>query len=444
LDYEESIAYLSSLLRFGIKFGLDRFGEMCRRMGNPERDFRSIHVTGTNGKGSTVTFISAVLQAAGYRTGRYLSPYVRDIRERIQIDGEMIPKEDFAALMTEIRPLFEEIGSTDLGEGTEFEAKTLMAFLYFARRKVDFAVVEVGMGGTYDATNVILPLVSVITNVSLDHTERLGDTVEKIAADKAGIAKRGAPLVTAATGSAWKTIHDICREKGVEIWRVRELDPAVSVTDGESAPPNTEHAVEPDFEVSWKRLGEEFGVCGPAGKLQGLRIGLKGDFQYHNAATAVAALQALQRAGVQVTEEAIRTGLAEARIPGRMEVILEHPAIVLDGAHNPDAAAKLAQSLPRYFKYRKLILVIGMLRTHSAEGVVSRLAPLADIIIATAPKWDKASPAEEIASIARRHCAGLVSTVHAVPDAIAEAISRAAPDDLILVTGSFYTIGEVS
>lgn len=427
MDYEQALAYLSGLLRFGIKFGLDRFGEMCRQMGDPQHQFRSIHVGGTNGKGSTATFISSILSSAGYRVGTYLSPYVRDVRERIQIDGEMISKEDFASLMSEVAPVMEEIGQTDLGEGTEFEAKTMMAFLYFAQQKVDFAVVEVGMGGTYDATNVIKPLVAVITNVSLDHTERLGNTVQQIAADKSGVAKPGAPLVTGASGDAWETIKCACREKGVEVWRV---------SGEERTPPNA------DVEVAWKRVGDELCVSGTNRTLPHLQLGLKGSFQYPNAAVAITAVLALEKQGIIVPEEAIRQGLAEARIPGRLEVIREKPTVVLDAAHNPDAAEKLAQAVQEDFQYRRLILVIGMLSTHSAEGVVSQLAPLADKVIATASHWDKASPAATIADAVRPYCAD-VTIVEPVARAVEEAISIANDDDLVLVTGSFYTIGEV-
>jgi dihydrofolate synthase / folylpolyglutamate synthase len=431
--YEEAVAYLSGLLRFGIKFGLDRFAELCRRTGNPERRFRSIHVGGTNGKGSTATFVSSILRAEGYRVGTYLSPYVRDLRERIQINGEMISKDDFARLMSKVAPVLEDVGRTALGEGTEFEAKTLIAFLYFAEQQVDFAAVEVGMGGTYDATNVISPLVAAITNVSLDHTDRLGTTVPQIAADKAGIAKPGAPLVTGASGDAWETIHSVCRQKGVEVWRVAGEDPS-----GPSA----------DVQITLKRFENSFSLLVHPELVEGrelrdLRIGLIGDFQYENAAVAAAAVLAIERKGIKVSEDAIRRGLAEARLPGRLEVIQHRPTVVLDAAHNPDGAEKLAVSIPRYFNYRRLIMVIGMLRTHSAEGVVSALAPLADEFIATAPGWEKAADAEDIAAIARQHCSN-VTLIEPVTAAVSEAISRAEPDDLVLITGSFYTIGEVS
>jgi len=492
-DYDQALGYLSGLLKFGIKFGLDRFAELCRRMGNPQDSLRAIHVGGTNGKGSTCAFIASILQAAGYTVGTYLSPYVYDVRERIQINGEPISKDDFALLMTEIAPHLEAVAQTDLGQGTEFEAKTLMAFLYFLRRNVDYAVIEVGMGGRYDCTNVIHPLVSVITNVSLDHTERLGETIEEIAWDKAGIAKPGVPLVTAANAEcrmrnaeregaapakpeecsgralsrpsapqapeddAWRTIYSTAREQGVEeIWRVIRAG-------CELAPDSPK----PDVTVRYDGEGGEvvidlseaplFHIPNSAFRVP---LGLAGDFQHVNAATAAAAVAALRCAGdsgprtmghlgprapdsaFRIPHSAFEEGLASAYLPGRLEVLRQGPTVVIDAAHNPDAADKLRESLPRLFRYQRLILVIGMLSTHSAEGVVGKLAPLADEIIATAPQWAKARPASEIAEAARLVHPN-VRIVEPVTAAVRAALDSASEDDLILVTGSFYTIGEV-
>ena len=528
-DYDQALGYLSGLLKFGIKFGLDRFAELCRRMGDPQDSLRVIHVGGTNGKGSTAAFITSILRAAGYSVGTYLSPYVYDVRERIQINGEPISKDDFALLRTEIAPHLEAVAQTDLGQGTEFEAKTLMAFLYFLRGNVDYAVIEVGMGGRYDCTNVIHPLVSVITNVSLDHTERLGETIQKIAWDKAGIAKPGAPLVTAANAEygmrsaeregappsepeecsgrassrpsaaevgcsgrapsspsaaevgcngralsrpwapqapeddAWRTIYSTAREQGVEeIWRV--------IRAGCELVPNSP---KPDVTVRYHGEGGEvvidlseapsFHIPNSAFRVP---LGLAGDFQHVNAATAAAAVAALQQSAIsdqqsaiarsafriphsalarsafRIPHSAFEAGLASAYLPGRLEVLRQGPTVVIDAAHNPDAADKLRESLPKLFRYRRLILVIGMLSTHSAEGVVERLAPLADEIIATAPQWAKARPASEIAEAARLVHPN-VRIVEPVPAAVRAALDSASEDDLILVTGSFYTIGEV-
>lgn len=431
MTYQESLEYLDSLLKFGIKFGLERITALAGAMGNPEKQLRVIHVAGTNGKGSTCTFVASILREAGYRTGLYLSPYVYDVRERIQISGEMISEDDFAALASEIRPVAEEIGKTDLGPVTEFEVKTMMAFLYFARKQVDFAVLEVGMGGRFDATNIAEPLVAVITNISLDHCERLGDTTEKIAFEKAGIIKTGSVVVTAVDDeAAWKTILRRCHEEGTEVWRVMSSQAKAA---GASA----------DLQLRYSSKGDAFSLRGGEIELTELRPGLKGKFQHVNAATAAAAIFSLERYEVRVTPQAISAGIANAYIPGRLQVLRERPAVVIDGAHNPDAAEKLAKAVPEEFRYRKLILVIGMIQTHPPEEVLAKLVPLASKVIATQSGWMKASPAEAIADAARTLGAD-VETVGNVPDAVKRALELADPEDLVLVTGSFYTIGEVS
>lgn len=431
MTYQESLDYLNGLLKFGIKFGLDRIAALAEAFGNPQKQLRVIHVAGTNGKGSTCTFAASILREAGYRTGLYLSPYVHDVRERLQIDGEMISEEDFAALVTEIQPAAEDIGKTELGAVTEFEVKTMMAYLYFARKQVDFAVLEVGMGGRFDATNIVEPLVAVITNISLDHCERLGNTVEEIAFEKAGIVKTGAVVVTAVDDeAAWQVILIRCHEEGTEVWRVMSSHAKASPASA-------------DVQLRYLSKDDSFSLkCGEI-EMASLRPGLRGKFQHVNAATAMAAIVSLERYEVRVTPQAIFAGIANARIPGRLQVIRERPMLVLDGAHNPDAADKLAKAMVEDFKYKKLILVIGMIQTHPPREVLAKLAPLASKVIATQSQWMKASPAQTIADAARALGAD-VEVVEQVPAAVERALQIAEPDDLVLVTGSFYTIGEVS
>ncbi len=431
-DYDAALEYLSGLLRFGIKFGLDRFTELCRRLGDPQSELRVIHVGGTNGKGSTCTFITSILRERGFRVGTYLSPYVYDVRERIQINGEMIPPEDFADLMSEIAPVMESIAETELGQGTEFEAKTAMAFLYFARQKVDFAVIEVGMGGRYDCTNLVNPIVTAITNVSLDHTERLGDTVSQIAWDKAGIAKPGATLVTAATDEAWGVIFRTAAEQSVEdMWRVV---PPNHVPGPDSPVPNATVIYQGDDGEVTIELPD--GIIGP------VNLRLAGDFQLANAALAAAAVEAIPKTLTHVPHSAMERGLSKAYLPGRMEVLRRRPTVVIDAAHNPDGARNLADSIRRHFDYQRLILVVGMLSTHSADEVLETLAPMADEVIATRSRWEKARPAGEIAEAAL-HFTANVRVIEPVASAVREALDIAGEKDLVLVTGSFYTIGEV-
>ncbi len=430
MNYEQSLEYLNGLLKFGIKPGLERITALCEAFGNPQRQLRAIHITGTNGKGSTAAFVDSILREAGYIVGLYLSPYVHDVRERVQIDGQMISEERFAALATEIKPVADRIGRTDLGQVTEFEVKTMMAYLWLARSKVDFAVLEVGMGGRLDTTNLVQPLVAVITNVSLDHTERLGDTVPQIAQDKSGIIKTGTVLVTAAADeSAWRVILDACREQGVESWRV--MSSRARKFDSPSA----------DVQLRYTSKGDHFSLHGGEIHMTGLSPGLKGSFQHVNAATAIAAILAMERYEVRISPQAIFKGISSAYVPGRLEVIRENPTLLLDGAHNPEAARTLAKEIRESFRYERLILVIGMLGTHSADGVLEALAPIASHIVVTQSKWHLARPASELAETARRFSKS-VEVIDDIPTAVRTALDQANDKDLILVTGSFYTLGE--
>ncbi len=432
MTYEESVEYLNGLIKFGIKFGLERITALSRAFGNPHRALRVIHVGGTNGKGSTATFIASILQEMGFRTGLYLSPYVRDLRERIQINGRLIGRDEFADLISEIQPIADDISESDLGPITEFEAKTMAAYLYFQRQQVDFAVLEVGMGGRFDATNLVEPLVAVITNVALDHTERLGPTTRDIAFEKAGIIKQGAMVVTATDDEpAWRVILERCREQGAEVWRVMK-----STSRKHSSP-------SADLQLRYTSKGDVFSLHGGDFHLINLRPGLRGPFQHVNAATAISAILALKRYEVHASEKAIHAGIANAYVPGRLEVVHDKPTVVIDGAHNPDAAHSLAAAIKDEFTYGKLILVVGMLSTHSAEDFLKQIAPMASKVIATQSQWHLARPAGELAEAARKFCDD-VETVDRVPDAVARALQVAEENDLIVVTGSFYTIGEVA
>ena len=430
MTYDEALEYIDGLLRFGIKFGLDRISALAEAFGNPQKKLRVIHVGGTNGKGSTATMIASILQEAGYRTGLYLSPYVNDVRERIQINGHMISKDEFAKLVANIQPVVADIAKTELGPATEFEVKTMMAYLHFVQRNVDFAVLEVGMGGRFDATNIVEPLVAVITNVSLDHMERLGNTVEKIAFEKAGIIKTGSIIITAAEHpDAWRVISDKCRETGAEVWRVMNSQ---AMPQGPSA----------DVQIRYTSENDRVSVCGSEMCIRDLRPGLMGKFQHINAATAVAAILALEKYEIKIPKPAISAGIANAYIPGRMEILQDAPKLIIDGAHNPDAARTLADSIRKDIQYDRLILVVGMLSTHPAKEFLANIAPMASKIIATQSLWMKAAPAQNIADAAREFCND-IEVIDRVTLAVRHALAIASPNDLVLVTGSFYTIGEV-
>ncbi len=429
MNYDQALAYMQGLRTFGIKLGNERFEALMARLGDPHRRYGVAHVAGTKGKGSTTAMIAAILHAHGFRVGGYYSPYVYDVRERVQVDGEMISRDDFARLITQIVPHVDALNATPLGQTTEFELKTALGFTYFAERAVDFAAVEVGLGGRLDATNVVTPLVSVITNIGLDHTQVLGGTYAKIAAEKAGIVKPGIPLVTATDKpSAFEVIRQAAFERNAPFLRVVAGEP--------------DRHPEPD-EIHWFPMDDTFTVRTPERDYTQLHLRLGGDYQRRNAACAIGAIETMaHRRRFTVDIEAVREGLLIAYLPGRLEIVRRNPLVILDGAHNTLAARALASEI-LHLPHRRLLLVIGMASGHEPKGVLKALAPLAAHIYATQPTCARGLSAEEIAHVARDYSPEV--TIVTPPLAAARAaLEQAAPDDLVLVTGSFYTVGDVS
>jgi len=409
MDFDEALAYMQGRLRLGIKLGNERFLALLQRLGSPHEKLRVIHIAGTKGKGSTTAMAASILQAAGFKVGMYLSPYVYDVRERIQINGEMIPRTDFARWVTIIQPHVEALERSEHGPTTEFELKTAVGLCWLAEQAVDYAVLEVGLGGRLDATNVIpKPLVTVITNIGLDHMELLGETLGEIAAEKAGIVKLGVPCVTGVPvgGEAWNVISRICAERNA---------PLIPVT----APL----------------------------LLTDIHLRMRGAFQAWNAAAAVTALAAIPSASRPLlTDESVKRGLESAWLPGRLEQVSDHPTVVIDVAHNELSAQVLAESLQAQFgaDTRRLFLVVGLSRHHDPALFLKPLAVLKPFaLIATAPAF-RPRPASDIAAAARQCDMPNVQIVEtSVADAVRTALVQARPNDLVCLTGSFYTVGDV-
>lgn len=450
-EFEAAVSYIHSLGEFGWKLGLERFAALCERLGNPQGRIRCVHIAGTNGKGSTAAMVSGILKSAGYKVGAYYSPYVYDIRERVQLDGELIGKSDFARLVNVIRPHAAVLAETEHGHPTEFEVKTALALLYFVEQGVDLAILEVGLGGRLDATNIVTPLVSAITTVSVDHTDHLGDTIARIAAEKAGIIKRSGHLVTAVSDpEAFSVIRRTCEERSSVLWHVRSEDVTGHsfciipfVGDAAHLECGSRASAFESGDLSPHSKGAPpFNVRGTAATYAGLKLGMKGDFQYANAATAIGVAEALQSKGFDIPESAIRSGLESAYLPGRLEVLRKDPTLLIDGAHNLEGARNLGRALRDLFACDKLILVMGMASGHSVEDVVGTLAPLAARFVATAPDNPRAASAASVAEVARAHCPE-VTQVEPVAEAVRRALQGAGEKDLVCVTGSFYTIGEV-
>jgi dihydrofolate synthase/folylpolyglutamate synthase len=420
MTFPEAIAYLDRFHPAGIKLQLERMRRLCAVAGHPERAYRSVLVGGTNGKGSVCTMLAAILEEAGLRVGLSPKPHLYDLRERFQLNGRLIAPEEFAEFVANLAAWLDMDPS--LEPPTWFEAMTLIAFQFFARH-AEWAVVEVGLGGRFDATNVLEPELPVITNVTLDHTDRLGETVEAIAFEKAGILKPGGFAITGAENQALAVIEQAAAERGVGLWRLGEEIRLTGIETDEG--------------------GVRFDVATPLGKLEGLRTPMLGAHQAANGAlAAAAALWLADRA--PVTEPAIRAGIARARIAGRLELLRRDPLLLIDGAHNPDAARRLRETLETLFRApgRRLILVLGALSTHPYAQVVDELAPAVDRVIATRPQHPHAVPAAELAERARA-LGRPAEVVELVPAAVERALAEARPEDVVCVAGSFYTIAEV-
>ena len=416
MTYSSAVAYLYRLQTHGIKLGLETMTALTARLGMPQNRYRTVHIAGTNGKGSTAAMAAAILQAAGYRVGLYTSPHLVDFRERIRVNGEMIAESQVAQLTEQLQALC----PPDLAP-TFFEYTTAMAFQHFADSAVDVAVLEVGLGGRFDATNVVTPMACAITTVALDHQAYLGNTRSAIAFEKAGIIKSGVPVVLGRLDDdAWRTIEQVARERQAPVFRIGEH----FHTEGE----------EPQ-QFSYRGMGMHY---------DGLTCALAGRHQLDNAACALALLAAAAPQGIVVTPEAMRTGLHAVKWAGRLEVADRRPTILLDGAHNPAAATALADFLTRADRShlsRPMILVLGMMRDKDHRGFVEPLRSLVDEVVLTQADLPRSATAQELQS----SLGDLLSHPHVVPslsDAMALARQLATPDGLVCVTGSLMLVGE--
>lgn len=420
MNYQEAIDYIHSTLRFGSKLGLENINYLLNEMGNPHGQLKIIHVAGTNGKGSTTAFIASILRQAGYKVGMFISPYLEEFSERIQINGNNIDDQSLINITMEIKGHVEGMISLGKNHPTEFEIITAMGFKYFAEQKVDFVVLEVGLGGRYDSTNVVTPLVSVITSISYDHTDRLGKTLGEIAYQKAGIIKDGGIVVCyPQQQEAYDVIFEVAREKNARLISLRDVITNIK-----------EASID----------GQVFDLVEGDNTMYDIEIRLLGQHQTLNAATAIAAIKALSYRDIYVDDETIYKGLKTATWPGRMEVMSRSPLILIDGAHNPDGARVLATSMKKYAEYSKLILVFGMLKDKDVTQVIREITPIADTIIVTKPNSDRAMEPEELALLLPQDKNIVVTQT--VKEATVQAEKLYGDDCAILFAGSLYMIGE--
>jgi dihydrofolate synthase/folylpolyglutamate synthase len=434
MNYDASVRYLLSLGRelaaptqaAAAKFDLENISVLSERLGRPDRAYPSAHIAGTNGKGSTAAFLESILRQAGFRTGLNTSPHLEKINERIRVGGEAISDGDFANTLTRIQALIEELLASGRlrAHPTYFECVTAMAFQYFAQARADFAVFEVGLGGRLDATNVLAPVVSVITRIDFDHENFLGHSLREIAGEKAGILKKGVPLVLAAQQpEAREVILSRAEKLGCPIvetslaYRVDQQTMENGCVRGQIT----------ELASGWTAM---------------LAPQLAGRFQLQNAINAVAAARALSARGYRIPENAIEQGIANAIWPGRLEKLQSHPDVYVDGAHNPGAARELASFWEENFAGRNIFVVYGALRDKAVDEIAGVLFPYATEVVFTEARTSRAISASQLSEIAS-HYGPRSSVISDAEQALDYVLAKAAPQDAIFVTGSLYLVGQL-
>ncbi len=427
MNYQQAWEFLDQLQFFKIKLGLDSMNRFLTQVDNPHHNLPCIHIGGTNGKGSVGATLCSILTAAGYSTGFYTSPHLSSVRERFRINNSYISKQDFARLISTI------IDVLDGNQITYFECTTTLALLWFAEQKVDFAIMEVGMGGRLDATNVVTPLLSIITNVSMDHEQYLGDTLAQVAMEKAGIIKDGIPVVSGvADDDSGRVIKQTCKDHQAPLFLFgRDFD-----------------GVSHDSDHSrWQYNGINNEI------LTDLPLTMKGNYQVGNGSLALAAVQLLQSQGHIITEDQIRTGLALTRWPGRLErfrlnnqgkIVDTHSdslQFLLDGAHNPAGVTALKHALEDDFSYARLILVWGAMEDKDLQTILQEIAPLADTIIFTRPEYERSATPEQLQATLPADMQKKAVLASSVEESIDKARELATENDLICIAGSLYLVG---
>ena len=431
MNYSQAEEYLNSFTNYeqipGISYvqpgySLKHVEELLNRMGNPQLAAMTIHIAGTKGKGSISAMIAQVLSSSGYKTGLYTSPHFHTLRERISIDGSLISEAEFAAAMAEIKPFIESMRKdTAFRQLTYFEALTALAFAYFKKKQVDFQVLEVGLGGRLDATNVARPIICIITPISLDHTQILGNSLKEIAREKAGIIKPGCWVVLSPQPEeAASVISDICREKKAKVVQVGK-------------------------DITWHKIGGDLSpqslvIEGRRNNYQ-VSIPLSGDFQLENAASAVAALEVLGSAGFAISTADIARGLARVKWPGRFHILQEYPTVLVDGAHNVASIKRLVDNIKGYFAHKRIFLVFGTSCDKDIPGIINELVPLSPQVIVTRAAHSRAAPLSTL--VAEFSKQGIELEIReTVTEAISRALSLADRTDLICVTGSLFVVAE--
>lgn len=423
MDYEEAIKYLYDLKIYGMSLGLERIEFLLKSLGLPHENMKAIHVGGTNGKGSVCAMLSSILSNAGYKVGLFTSPHLLEFEERLRINGEPVSKKKLCSLVDRIKPIASfMVEDGDFEHPTFFEIATAMAFSHFKDEEVDFTVLEVGLGGRLDATNVISPMVSVITSVSLDHTHVLGTTLEEVAGEKAGIIKEGIPVICGIEQEEIiKMIEDICQKKHCQVLFSKNQG-------GYKLKENT---------VDYQK----FDIYLDGSQYIDLKIPLLGEHQLKNAHIATMTIELFKGLNAEIKEKDIREGLMKTKWPGRLEIIQKDPFVILDCAHNPSGMKALGSVINDMFSHTKKTLVMGIMRDKDIPGIVKEAGSFADSIIITRPKFERAAEPELILNWAEKYCQD-VKIIQNVAEAVNFAISSADSNDSVIIAGSIFNVGE--
>lgn len=422
MKYEEAMKYITEVGNFGSNYGLERTYKLLEHLGNPERDLKLIHIAGTNGKGSTTSMITEILMGEGYKVGMYTSPFIEEFEERIQINRNNIPKESLAILMDEIKVAVDKVIEAGYNHPTEFEIITVLMLLYFKKENIDFGVIEVGLGGTLDSTNVIKPIIQVITSISFDHTNLLGNTLEKIAREKAGIIKRGIPTVIyPQQEEVLKVIKNKCFEMDSELY----------IANNENL--KFKNIVNLDKPYQLLKYNNEIYILLP----------LLGEHQIINLSVAMQAIEVLNNKNIiDISIANIVKSIKNVSWKGRLEVLSNNPYVVIDGAHNIQGIKTLSRNIKKYFKYENLYLILGILADKDVEEMIKIITPMAKKVYSVTPNSIRGELAESLkdeVSKFNKNC----KAFDKYEEAYLEALNDASEKDLILASGSLYMIGDM-
>lgn len=425
MSYDEAMDYLSSVGRFGSNYGLKRTYRLLEILGEPQKKLKLIHIAGTNGKGSTTAMITNMLMGLGYRVGMYTSPYLEEFEERIQINGINIKKNTLAELMSVVKKAVDQVIEEGFEHPTEFEILTSLMYLYYYEEKVDYAVIEVGLGGELDSTNVIIPIVSVITSISMDHMSILGNTLGEIAMQKAGIIKENIPVIVYPQNEeAMESIFNKAEKLNSKIYEVSE-------DSGKFIKMISEEKVYQEIEV--KGLKNTYKV----------KLPLIGEHQILNLSVALMTIEVLcEKENINLNKDLIEKSLENVVWKGRLEVLRINPLVVIDGAHNIDGIKMLRKNIEKYFKYNKIYLLLGILADKQVEDMIKEITPIAERVYALTPHSERAELSEELKKEIIKYNKNVIA-LEDYEEAYKSALNEASYDDLVLISGSLYMVGDM-